>query len=66
MNVHVKSFDEYIRLKDHNEYLVEIKIIHHIRKSWWILVLIQSLDVPPDKTHRILNYSQNQKGCSKS
>ena len=25
MNMHVKSFDESIRLKDHNEYLTEIK-----------------------------------------
>ena len=25
MNMRVKSFDESIRLKDHNEYLIEIK-----------------------------------------
>ena len=26
MNMHVKSFDESIHLKDHNEYLIEIKL----------------------------------------
>ena len=25
MNMHVKSFNESIRLKDHNKYLIEIK-----------------------------------------
>jgi hypothetical protein len=49
----IESFNEST-IKESQRIFNRDQIIHYIRRSQWILVLIQSSDVTPDETQRIL------------
>ena len=50
----IESFDEST-IKESHRIFNRDQIIHCIRRSQWILVSIQSFDIPPNETQQISN-----------